>query len=80
MVKKYCRVRKSFWDSIDVWDQNIAQLARTRAKVNMRWNSEKIASKSNEEDNDKEEKEKNGEGSIKELEEIKMNYFLFLDY
>ena len=46
----------------------------------MRWNSEKIVSKSNEEDNDKEEKEKNREGSIKELEEIKMNYFLFLDY
>ena len=80
MVKKYCRVRKSFWDSIDVWDQNIAQLARTRAKVNMRWNSEKIASKSNKDDNDKEEEEENKEESIKELEEIKINYILFLNY
>jgi len=58
----------------------MAQLARTRAKVNIRWNSEKITSKSNEEDDNKKEEEENREGSIKELEKIKMNYFLFFDY
>ena len=46
----------------------------------MRQNSEKIASKSNKEDNDKEEEEENKEESIKELEEIKINYILFLNY
>jgi len=58
----------------------MAQLARIRARVNMRWNSEKIVGESDKEDDNKEEEEENRERSIKELEEITMNYFLFLDY
>ena len=46
----------------------------------MRQNLEKITSKSNKKDNDKKEEEENKEKSIKELEEIKINYFLFLNY